>query len=78
MSLDFSSINDRYDIESIAKALGKDSPSGGGYSCLCPAHDDHNPSLSISLGNDGKLLLKCFAGCSFDDIIQALKCESLL
>ena len=78
MSLDFSSINPRYDIESIAKSLGEASPSGGGYSCLCPAHDDHSPSLSISLGNDGKLLLKCFVGCSFEDIIQALKHKNLL
>lgn len=78
MSLNFSSTNTRYDIESIAKALGKASPSGSGYACLCPAHDDHNPSLSISLGNDGKLLLKCFAGCSFEDILQTLHHQNLL
>ncbi|VEJ46055.1 conjugative transfer relaxase protein TraI [Bartonella vinsonii] len=39
----------------------------------CPAHDDRSPSLAISNGNDGRLLLHCYAGCSFKEIIQALK-----
>ncbi len=38
----------------------------------CPAHDDRLPSLSISNGNDGRLLLYCYAGCPFREIIQAL------
>ena len=78
MTLDFSSSHPQYDLELIAKSLGKASPSGGGYSCLCPAHDDHNPSLSLSLGKDGTFLVKCFAGCSFEDIIRSLKRLNLL
>ncbi len=39
---------------------------------LCPAHDDHNPSLSIKRGDDGRTLLHCHAGCSLDAITQAL------
>ncbi len=38
----------------------------------CPAHDDRLPSLSLSHGHDGRLLLYCYAGCSFREIIQAL------
>ncbi|WP_375640228.1 toprim domain-containing protein [Bartonella sp. MM55XZML] len=38
----------------------------------CPAHDDRLPSLSIKNGHDGRLLLYCYAGCSFREIIQAL------
>lgn len=41
---------------------------------LCPAHDDHNPSLSISVA-DGKILLKCFAGCSVERICARLGIE---
>ena len=26
---------------------------GNGWVALCPAHDDHNPSLSIGFGSDG-------------------------
>lgn len=39
---------------------------------LCPAHDDKNPSLSISETAAGELLLYCHAGCSFDAIRAAL------
>ena len=43
----------------------------GGWIDRCPAHDDKNPSLSIKETFDGVLLLKCFAGCSFEEIIEA-------
>ena len=43
----------------------------GGWIDRCPAHDDHRPSLSITETPEGKLLLYCFAGCSFDEIIRA-------
>lgn len=47
----------------------------GGYGlCFCPAH--HNtktPALSVSDGNNGRLLLCCHAGCGFTDILDALK-----
>lgn len=43
----------------------------GQYKALCPAHEDHNPSLSIGLSKDGKrVLLHCFAGCTEKDIIK--------
>jgi hypothetical protein len=34
----------------------------GRWYAKCPAHDDKSPSLSIATGNDGRLLVKCFAG----------------
>ncbi|TMV93600.1 hypothetical protein FGG78_04560 [Thioclava sp. BHET1] len=43
----------------------------------CPAHEDHAPSLSISNGNDGRLLLKCHAGCSYVDICAALRTDGI-
>lgn len=43
----------------------------GRWSARCPAHADRTPSLSISEGERG-LLLKCFAGCSLDEICAAL------
>ena len=29
----------------------------------CPAHDDRKPSLSIRDADDGKVLVRCHAGC---------------
>lgn len=46
--------------------------SGSGYSACCPAHDDTTPSLSISEGPDGKILLHCFAGCTIDSVCGSL------
>ncbi len=42
------------------------------WMALCPGHEDKNPSLSISQGNDGRVLLKCFAGCKPERIVSAL------
>lgn len=38
----------------------------------CPAHDDRTPSLSVTRYSDGKVGVKCFAGCSTDDVLAAL------
>jgi hypothetical protein len=43
-----------------------------GWTAQCPAHDDKKPSLSISASDDGKVLLRCHAGCSFAEILGAL------
>jgi hypothetical protein len=42
----------------------------------CPAHDDHNPSLSIR-NVDGKVLVHCHAGCAQRDVIDALTARGL-
>jgi hypothetical protein len=46
---------------------------GKSYKGYCPAHNDRNPSLSLKEGRDGKLLLKCFAGCDFKSIMARLR-----
>lgn len=50
--------------------------SGNGWSVPCPAHHDHHPSLSIGIGRDGRLLLHCFVGCSFQEILAAADSSS--
>jgi len=46
--------------------------SGSGATAKCPAHDDDNPSLSISMGDDGKIILHCHAGCTNENIVETL------
>lgn len=48
-----------------------------GVAC-CPAHEDSSPSLALSNGNDGRLLLHCHAGCSFTDIMDALRQKGII
>lgn len=57
--------------ETIAKALGGHR-AGATWMARCPAHDDSSPSLSISAGKDGKVLVRCHAGCDQRDLIAAL------
>lgn len=46
-----------------------------GWICRCPAHDDGKASLSVSQGSDGRVLLKCHAGCDAESIVQALSLD---
>ena len=41
----------------------------------CPAHPDKSPSLGIKLTDDDKILIKCFSGCSVDEIVTAVGFE---
>lgn len=43
-----------------------------GYEAKCPAHDDHKPSLGVSEGAGGRILLCCRAGCSPAAVVTAL------
>ena len=41
------------------------------WKALCPAHDDHTPSLSVTQDH-GTVLIKCHAGCSTEEIVSAM------
>jgi hypothetical protein len=38
----------------------------------CPTHEDAEPSLSVSEGDDGRALVKCHAGCQTETVVSAL------
>jgi hypothetical protein len=52
----------------------------GGYGlAFCPAHENtKTPALSVKNGDDGKLLVHCFAGCDGAYILAALRALGLL
>ena len=60
----------------IARALGGARRSGDSWQARCPAHNDRNPSLSLT-DRDGRLLVHCFAGCAQEAVIEALKTRGL-
>ncbi len=43
----------------------------GEYTACCPAHDDRNPSLSVT-EREGKILLHCHRGCTPEEIVYAM------
>lgn len=38
----------------------------------CPAHDDKTPSLAIKIGDENRILMKCWASCGIDEIVTAM------
>lgn len=58
--------------EAIARTLGGRRV-GATWMARCPAHDDHTPSLSLRETADGKVLLRCHAGCDQAEVIGALR-----
>lgn len=61
-------------IHELLSRLGKVKKTAGGYAACCPAHDDKNPSLSVA-EKEGKILIKCFAGCATETVLAALGLE---
>ena len=70
--------------EQIAKQLGNAKKANGQWvaSCPVPGHGkgngDKNPSLSISINDDGKPLFHCHGGCSQEEVFNTIKDMQLL
>lgn len=70
--------------EQIAKQLGNARRANGQWvaSCPVPGHGkgngDKNPSLSISINDDGKPLFHCHGGCTQEDVFNTIKDMQLL
>lgn len=58
------------DTELLAHFDGVIKTGAESYICKCPAHQDKRPSLAIKLGE--KRLVKCFAGCSTEEVLTAV------
>ena len=70
--------------EQIAKQLGNAKRANGQWvaSCPVPGHGkgngDKNPSLSVSINDDGKPLFHCHGGCSQEEVFNTIKDLHLL
>lgn len=63
-------------LEEVLEALGDVRRSGEGYAALCPSHGDtKSRHLTVSEGEDGRVLVYCHKGCTYREIFQALGME---
>jgi putative DNA primase/helicase len=62
--------------ETIAKALDGRRV-GAAWMAKCPVHDDCQPSLSLRDAPDGKVLVRCHAGCEQLSVVAALRSRGL-
>jgi hypothetical protein len=62
-------------IAAIEAATGRQGRRLGSQTrLLCPAHDDHEPSLDVAAAADGRPLVTCRSnGCSFEDVCRAIE-----
>ena len=56
----------------LARLLRVSNVSGGGFTAECPAHEDRVPSLSITEGQDRRVLVYCFAGCDTAAVLAVI------
>lgn len=61
-------------LNNFLNHLDKVTQRGDQYTALCPGHDDKKPSLAIT-EREGKILVKCWSGCTTEDITDALGLE---
>ena len=59
-------------IDNLLSSLTKVKGGRGRWTACCPAHNDKSPSLAIRELDDGRILLKCFGGCSAQEIVESV------
>jgi len=59
-------------VELVLSKLPDVKRNGNGWMARCPAHDDGRASLSVAVGDDGRALVHCHAGCTTEAVVAAL------
>lgn len=59
------------DVEKVLSVLEDVQENAWGWFACCPSHDEKAPSLSVNVGEDGRVSLHCHAGCSTKAIVEA-------
>lgn len=63
-------------IDHILNRLDRVKSTGPGrWLACCPAHNDRHPSFTVRETEDNTILMKCWVGCSIDQILSALELE---
>ncbi len=60
------------DVNVLLSRLDRVRQYGKGWSARCPAHEDRSASLSVAIGDDGRILVHDFAGCAIGDVLESV------
>jgi len=60
-------------VEKVLEVVDRYEERHNSFWCVCPAHDDHDPSLHVEEGVDGQALVICRAGCDQERVLIALE-----
>lgn len=64
-------------VDKVLSRLEAVRETNGAWMARCPAHEDHQPSLSVREGDDGRVLLHCFGGCEQYQVLAALEARGV-
>lgn len=59
-------------LEEVLDHLPGARKTGREWVARCPAHEDQTPSLNVTTGLKGKVVMTCRAGCRTEDVVSAL------
>ena len=59
-------------VDTLLQRLTKVKGGRGHWTACCPSHEDRSPSLAVTETDDGRILLKCFGGCSVQEIVGSI------
>jgi hypothetical protein len=59
-------------VDDVLARLDRVRRNGDGFSARCPSHEDREPSLCVTEGDGGAVLIKCHAGCETEAVVQAM------
>lgn len=62
-------------VENLISRLEVVKGRNGAWTARCPAHADKSPSLAVREGEDGRVLLHCFGGCSTADVVASISLD---
>jgi len=63
-------------LENLLARMDRVRRYGQGYRAKCPAHDgESDGSLSVCMGDDGRILLHCFGGCEPLAVVHSVGLE---
>ena len=59
-------------VDRFLSQFDRKTPTGDQWLVRCPDHDDRQASLAIREGAEGRILLKCHAGCDTSRILHGM------
>jgi hypothetical protein len=59
-------------LDALTRAACSPKRHGEAWTARCPAHEDRDPSLSVGIGTDARVLLHCHAGCPVEAIVGTI------
>lgn len=59
-------------VERLLANLSDHKKTATDWMARCPAHEDRRASSSVAEGDDGRVLVKCHAGCTVEEVCAAV------